>query len=93
MLPLLAQGATNPQIAASLGIGVETVRTHARNIYRKLGVSSRSELVVRARSRTCRAPAGGRRLAAPPRPAPADRASDAGTTRAAAESRIRSPRL
>ena len=46
VLPLLAHGATNPQIAASLGIGVETVRTHARNIYRKLGVSSRSELIA-----------------------------------------------
>ncbi len=44
VLPLLSQGATNPQIAVALGVGVETVRTHARNIYRKLGVSSRSEL-------------------------------------------------
>jgi DNA-binding NarL/FixJ family response regulator len=46
ILPLLSQGATNPQIAKALGVGVETVRTHARNIYRKLGVSSRSELVA-----------------------------------------------
>jgi DNA-binding NarL/FixJ family response regulator len=46
VLPLLSQGATNPQIAVALGIGVETVRTHARNIYRKLGVSSRGELLV-----------------------------------------------
>jgi DNA-binding NarL/FixJ family response regulator len=46
VLPLLAQGATNRQIAVALGVGVETVRTHARNIYRKLGVSSRSELVA-----------------------------------------------
>lgn len=46
VLPLLSQGATNPQIAAALGVGVETVRTHARNIYRKLGVSSRTDLVV-----------------------------------------------
>jgi hypothetical protein len=30
----------------ALGIGVETVRTHARNIYRKLGVCSRSELLA-----------------------------------------------
>jgi DNA-binding NarL/FixJ family response regulator len=47
VLPLLSQGATNPQIALTLGVGVETVRTHARNIYRKLGVSSRAELVAR----------------------------------------------
>jgi DNA-binding NarL/FixJ family response regulator len=46
VLPLLAQGATNLQIALALHIGVETVRTHARNIYRKLGVSSRGELVA-----------------------------------------------
>jgi DNA-binding NarL/FixJ family response regulator len=46
VLPLLQQGATNPQIALALQIGVETVRTHARNIYRKLGVSSRGELVA-----------------------------------------------
>lgn len=46
VLPLLAQGATNRQIAVALGVGVETVRTHARNIYRKLGVSSRGELVA-----------------------------------------------
>jgi DNA-binding CsgD family transcriptional regulator len=27
-----------------LRVGIETVRTHARNIYRKLGVRSRREL-------------------------------------------------
>jgi DNA-binding NarL/FixJ family response regulator len=35
----------NAQIASDLHISVETVRTHARNIYRKLGVSSRRELL------------------------------------------------
>ena len=45
VLPLLQQGRTNREIALALHVGVETVRTHARNIYRKLGVSSRSELV------------------------------------------------
>jgi DNA-binding NarL/FixJ family response regulator len=44
VLPLLERGQTNPQIAATLQIGVETVRTHARHIYRKLGVSSRGEI-------------------------------------------------
>ena len=44
VLELLQDGATNAQIAHSLTIGVETVRTHARNIYRKLGISSRREL-------------------------------------------------
>ncbi len=46
VLPMLQQGHSNAQIALALNVGVETVRTHARNIYRKLGVSSRRELVV-----------------------------------------------
>ena len=33
-----------PRSRSSLSIGVETVRTHARNIYRKLGISSRRDL-------------------------------------------------
>jgi len=44
VLELLHDGATNAQIAHKLSIGIETVRTHARNIYRKLGISSRREL-------------------------------------------------
>lgn len=44
VLDLLQQGRSNGQIAAELHVGVETVRTHARNIYRKLGVRSRREL-------------------------------------------------
>jgi DNA-binding CsgD family transcriptional regulator len=44
VLPLLQQGRSNAQIALALQVGIETVRTHARNIYRKLGVSSRREL-------------------------------------------------
>jgi DNA-binding NarL/FixJ family response regulator len=46
VLPLLQQGRSNAQIAAALQVGVETVRTHARNIYRKLGVASRRELAA-----------------------------------------------
>jgi DNA-binding NarL/FixJ family response regulator len=46
VLPLLRQGHSNAQIALALHVGVETVRTHARNIYRKLGVSSRRELAA-----------------------------------------------
>ncbi len=44
VLELLQDGRTNAEIAHRLSIGVETVRTHARNIYRKLGVSSRREI-------------------------------------------------
>jgi DNA-binding NarL/FixJ family response regulator len=49
VLELLQDGATNAQIAHDLSIGIETVRTHARNIYRKLGIASRRELARRAR--------------------------------------------
>ncbi len=44
VLELLQGGRSNGEIAAELHIGVETVRTHARSIYRKLGVRSRREL-------------------------------------------------
>ena len=46
VLLLLREGRSNAQIAGSLHIGVETVRTHARSIYRKLGVSSRRALIA-----------------------------------------------
>jgi DNA-binding NarL/FixJ family response regulator len=49
LLQLLQEGMTNAQIAHELSIGVETVRTHARNIYRKLGVSTRRDLAKFAR--------------------------------------------
>jgi DNA-binding NarL/FixJ family response regulator len=48
VLELLQDGHTNSEIAEELSIGVETVRTHARSIYRKLGVPSRRELARRA---------------------------------------------
>jgi DNA-binding NarL/FixJ family response regulator len=44
VLELLQQGQSNAQIAAALQVGVETVRTHARHVYRKLEVRSRREL-------------------------------------------------
>jgi len=44
VLALLQDGATNAQIAHKLSIGLETVRTHARSIFRKLGIASRREL-------------------------------------------------
>ena len=44
VLELLRHGGSNAEIAAALHVGVETVRTHARHIYRKLGVSTRREL-------------------------------------------------
>jgi DNA-binding NarL/FixJ family response regulator len=51
VLELLQDGMTNAQIAHTLSIGVETVRTHARNIYAKLGISTRRDLARIGRSR------------------------------------------
>ncbi len=44
VLTLLQDGQSNAEIAHALHVGIETVRTHRRNIYRKLGVSTRREL-------------------------------------------------
>ena len=50
VLALLRQGMSNAQIAVALHIGVETVRSHARSVYRKLGVPSRRALIALASS-------------------------------------------
>ena len=46
VLAQLQRRRSNSQISADLHISIETVRTHARHIYRKLGVASRRELLV-----------------------------------------------
>ena len=46
VLALLRQDRSNAEIALALHVGVETVRSHARSIYRKLGVSSRRALMA-----------------------------------------------
>ena len=43
-----AHGLANKAIAAQLGISTQTAQVHLRNIFGKLGVSSRSEAVARA---------------------------------------------
>jgi DNA-binding CsgD family transcriptional regulator len=47
LLGLLAAGHTNAQIARRLGISEGTVRTHLKNIYGRLNVSSRTAAVTR----------------------------------------------
>jgi DNA-binding NarL/FixJ family response regulator len=44
VLDQLQLGRTNGEIAVALSVSVETVRTHARSVFRKLGVRSRREL-------------------------------------------------
>lgn len=41
---LTCLGYTNPQIAARLGLAVETVRTHTRNVQYKFNVNSKADL-------------------------------------------------
>lgn len=48
VLALLCTGATNREIAASLDVGPETVKKHARSLYRKLGARNRTEAARRA---------------------------------------------
>ncbi|HET8819088.1 MAG TPA: alpha/beta fold hydrolase [Xanthomonadaceae bacterium] len=47
-LHLLCEGQSNAQIAWQLGVAEKTVRNHLSNLYRKLGVRSRAEAIVRA---------------------------------------------
>lgn len=44
VMELLRSGRSNAEIAHTLHVSVETVRTHARRIYRKVGVKTRREL-------------------------------------------------
>lgn len=48
VLRLLVEGKTNPEIAAALFIGRQTVLTHVRHILAKLNVETRTAAVARA---------------------------------------------
>jgi len=48
LLQLLASGQSNRQAAEALSLSPHTVGDHVKSIYRKLGVSSRGEAMVRA---------------------------------------------
>jgi LuxR family maltose regulon positive regulatory protein len=50
ILCLLAQGATNQEIARALVIELSTVKKHVSNLLNKLGVSRRSQAIARART-------------------------------------------
>jgi DNA-binding NarL/FixJ family response regulator len=48
VMSLVQQGLSNKAIAAELGTSFSTATTHVRNIFRKLRISSRSELLAGA---------------------------------------------
>jgi len=51
ILDHLAQGLLYKEIAVRLGISIETVRTHVRNIYDKLHVRTRTEALLKVYKR------------------------------------------
>lgn len=51
ILPLMARGLQNKQIAVELEISLFTVRNHLHRIYEKLGTSNRTETITEARRR------------------------------------------
>ena len=49
MLRYLPTNLRGPEIAADLFVSLNTIRTHMRNVYAKLGVHTRADAVKRAR--------------------------------------------
>jgi len=49
VLQLIADGSSRPEIASRLVISLNTVKTHSRNIYSKLGVNNQMQAVGKAR--------------------------------------------
>ena len=50
VLSFLADGQSNKEIARSLGISPNTLKTHMRNLYTKLSVSKRVQAVQKAKA-------------------------------------------
>jgi DNA-binding NarL/FixJ family response regulator len=48
VLALIAAGASNPEIARELYLSVDTVKTHARHLFRKLDVPNRTQAALAA---------------------------------------------
>jgi LuxR family maltose regulon positive regulatory protein len=50
IVELIGEGQSNKEIARRLGIAPETVKTHIKNLFVKLGVERRAQAVLRAHS-------------------------------------------
>jgi LuxR family maltose regulon positive regulatory protein len=50
VLRLIAEGLSNQELAARLYLSPHTIKVHTRNIYGKLGVTSRTQALARARA-------------------------------------------
>jgi LuxR family maltose regulon positive regulatory protein len=50
MLRLLSGGSSEREIGQELFVSFNTVHSHVKSIYRKLGASSRAEALARARA-------------------------------------------
>lgn len=48
VLRILSTGATKREVADQMGVGQETVRSHVKNIYKKLHVNNRVSMLARA---------------------------------------------
>jgi DNA-binding NarL/FixJ family response regulator len=48
VLELLSHGLGNREVAADLGVSVETVKTHIEHLYKRLGVTTRTDAVAKA---------------------------------------------
>jgi two-component system response regulator DevR len=58
LLPLVARGWTNKQIASALHLSEQTVKNHLRRMLRKVGATNRMAMVERCRHATAGAAAG-----------------------------------
>lgn len=48
ILLLLRLGKTNKEVAEELGVSVNTVKTHMKNLFTKLKVSNRTQATIKA---------------------------------------------
>jgi len=46
VIALISQGLSNQQIADRAFLGINTIKTHIRNAYRKINVSTRAQAVL-----------------------------------------------